>query len=329
MKAGEYQQYLFEKGALSIPLSLLDKLSVLDITPEELGYLIMAMGRCSNHKAASALGMAGKDPWTSWALDKGWALWNGAGESRHLVFDPLWNKLYQLWEAEKEVAAPCTAAGLAGAGFDYSRIMKELDRMRGSLSTTLREQQLIQEMNIKYGWGTEFILAFFQLCFKRGLIQIKNYRPLAEQIHRAGIYTLEGLAAFMDEVDWISRKASELKKDYLGSYGMVTIMERDLYVKWSQHWKMSHSVILRAAQESVGANNASFKYIDKVLEDWHEKGVDGLERAEKVILERNQEQQAFKAQKAAAMMGLAESKKKPEANQRPVERGNKNWSGVE
>lgn len=328
MKTGAYQQYLFEKGALNIPLHLLEKLSVLDISPEELGYLVLAMGRCGQDKTALAAGTAGKDPWTGWALDKGWACWQGAGEGRRLTFDPLWNRLYQLWEADQAVSGPAAMSSLTGSGFDYSRIMKELDRLRGSLSVTIREQQMIQEMNIKYGWGTEFILAFFQLCFKRGLTQIKNYRPLAEQIHRAGIHTLEGLTSFMDEVDWISRKASEIKKDYLGSYGMVTLMERELYVKWSQHWHMSHSVILRAAQESVGANNASFKYIDKVLEDWNEKGVDSLERAEQVIRERAQDQQALKAQKTAAS-NSPDLKKKPAADQRLVERGNKNWAGVE
>ncbi len=328
MKEGAYQQYLFEKGAVTIPLNLLEKLSSLDISPEELGYLVLAMGRCRQDKALTVPGAAGKDPWTGWALDKGWARWQDAGEDRNLAFDPLWNKLYQLWEADQAASGPAAASARTGSGFDYSRIMKALDRMRGSLSVTIREQQMIQEMNIKYGWGTEFILAFFQLCFKRGLTQIKNYKPLAEQIHRAGIHTMEGLASFMDEVDWISRKASEIKKDYLGSYGMVTLMERELYVKWSQHWHMSHSVILRAAQESVGANNASFKYIDKVLEDWHEKGVDSLERAEQVIQARTQEQQTQKAQKAAAASGL-EPKKKPAADQRLVERGNKNWAGVE
>jgi DnaD/phage-associated family protein len=283
---------------------------------------------------APAAPAAGRDPWLGWALDKGWAEWRGEGKNRRVVFDPLWRRLYALWlrEAqEREVVGQAAQTG----DFDYSRIVKELDRLRGNLGATTREKQFIQELNLRYGWSTDFILNYFRLCCRRGLSQIKNYQPLARQIHRAGIYTLDGLASFMNEVDWISRQAAEIKKDYLGLYGMVTVTERDYYVKWHVTWRQSHGIIVRAARETTGAANASFKYLDRILEDWHQRGLNTLEACEEAIQRREQD----KAAKVAAAKAKAEkakdaqtgkSKATPTKGRRQVERdGADLWAGYE
>jgi DnaD/phage-associated family protein len=317
MTVGSYYEFMHQTGNVTIPVYLIDKLQALDISPEEMGYLVLALAKPKQES----------DPWTGWALSKGWAKWEGTGEARRIVFAPLWDKLYQLWQKEQSQAAAAQQAGQTKADFDFSRILKELDRLRGSLSVTTREQQLIQEFNLKYGWSTDFILTFFQLCFQRGLTQLRAYRPLATQINRTGIYTLEGLISFMDNVDWISQKATEIKKDYLGLYGLVTVTERDLYVKWNVHWQFSHTVILRAAQETVGANNASFKYLDKILEDWHLQGVTSLETAEKAIAQRTAQKKADRDKKLNQRVeGVAP---KADDNRRMVKRGNKNWEGIE
>jgi DnaD/phage-associated family protein len=128
----------------------------------------------------------------------------------------------------------------------------------------------------------------------RDLTQIKNYKPLAASIHRSGIYTLDELTSYMNEVDWIGKQAAEIKKDYLGLYGMVTVMERDYYVKWHITWKFSYGIIVRAARESAGAANATFKYIDSILERWRDLGVDTLEACEEAIRLWNEEKKTIK-----------------------------------
>jgi len=292
MHAAAFAQFLQEKGSVSVPCWLLEKYQSMDIKPEELGYLLLALYQ--HGKAAAAVrpqdvpyGDSDKpavDYWTGRALDRGWAIWTGDEAQKQVAFDPLWQKLYQLWESEQEAAEREKHPRTTQAGdFDYSKIVKELDRLRGNLSVTLREQQLIQEFHLKYGWTTDFILNFFRLCSQRKLMQIKNYKPLADRIHRSGIFTLEGLAAFMDEVDWIGKQAEEIKRDYLGLYGMVTVMERDYYVKWHVTWRFSHVLIVRAAQESSGVSNATFKYIDTIMARWHDLGVQTLEACEEAI----------------------------------------------
>ncbi|MCL1849166.1 MAG: DnaD domain protein [Clostridiales bacterium] len=341
MLAGEYGQFTYEKGSVSFPCWLLEKYQALDIAPEELGYLLLAMYQLQKTAQAKGHGTKGEpyplnvnpgdNPWVGKALEKGWAKWSGDGEGRRVVLDPIWQQLYHLWETEQEAVQreESLEAGRKdgrkdgfGEDFDYSRIVKELDRLRGSLSVTVREQQLIQEFNIKYGWSTDFILHFFRLCSGRNLMQIKNYRPLAAQIYRSGIFTLEGLEAFMNEVDWISKQAAEIKKDYLGLYGMVTVMERDYYVKWHITWKFSHTLIVRAARESAGAANATFKYIDSIMARWHELGADTLEACEEAIRVWQEEKK-----EQAKARSAANRKSRAGASKPAKEREASPWSG--
>jgi DnaD/phage-associated family protein len=274
MEQESFSQFIFETGTAGVPVYLLEKMQQLNVSPECLGYLILALNKQKTGQSKEALA---KDPWIRWALGEGWAIWVPKGTSHQISFSPLWNRLYQIWIQEQE-KRPVMEAG----AFDYSKILKELDRMRGSLTVTLKEKQFIQELNLKYGWTTEFILMFFQLCFSRDMSQLKDYKTIAEKVYQGGLYTVDQLVSFMNEFDWTRKKVEEVKR-YLGQFGAVTIPQREMYVKWNQHWGIGHMLILRAAEESVRANNVSFKYLDKVLEDWRQKGVKDLAGAEEAI----------------------------------------------
>jgi DnaD/phage-associated family protein len=306
MEQGDFSQFMFETGTVGVPVYLLEKMQQLNLSPECLGYLVLALNKHRTGQSGEALA---KDPWIRWALGEGWAIWAG-GTARRISFSPLWNRLYQVWILERE-ERPAMEAG----EFDYGKILKELDRMRGSLTVTLREKQFIQELNLKYGWTTEFILTFFHLCFSRGMSQLKDYRTIAGKIYQGGLYTVDQLASFMNEIDWTQKKVEEVKR-YLGQFGAVTIPQRDLYVKWNQYWGMSHMLILRAAEESVRANNVSFKYLDRVLEDWHQKGVADLTDAEKAV--QTHDDQLKDAQRA-------DRPKAQPAARRITHSGNRRW----
>ena len=323
MLEAEFASFIQDKGHVSVSCWLLEKYQALNISPQELGYLLLALYHARRRGPRVSVSppetpddppleavygetpKAGKDPWMGWALDNGWAIWAGEGDDRRVVFDPLWRKLYDLWAGEREERSEKNkAGGFPDDGFDYSKIVKELDRLRGGPSVSIREIRLIQELNLKYGWSSDFILSFFRLCAQRDLLRVNNYNPLAVGINRAGIHTLEGLAEYMSDIDWVGKKAAEIKKDFLGRYGMVTVMEREFYIKWNIVWGFSHAIIARAAEETVGAANATFKYVDVVLARWRELGVKTLEDCEEAIKARieyyNKRDYASKAGASAA-----------------------------
>lgn len=280
MENAEFVQWLWGNGQVALPLPLLKKMQILNLTPEDIGCIALGLSRCQEGSAAAEL--AG-DKWVKWCLAQGWAQWQGQGEKRGITFAPLWRRLQQSWQ-ETEKAVPESAA--APGGFNYGRILKWLDQERGTLSVNLKEKQVIQEFNLKYGWSTELIIAFLQLAFERGHSKLPEYQPVARRAYENGVNTVEGMIAFMDNYDWVQYKAAEVKK-CIGQYGGVTRPQREMYLKWQNTWKFGHEVILRAAEETVRTNNPSFKYIDSVLESWREKGVEDISGAERAIREHD------------------------------------------
>lgn len=277
-----FLQWLWEEGQVVLPSVLMRKAQSINLSPEDLGCLTLAIARCQEGLSSEELA---SDKWVKWSIARGLAQWQGAGEKRRVSFAPLWRSLYISWQETAEKNEPYAVK--QKGGFNYSTILKWLDQERGTLSITIKEKQVIQEFNLKYGWTTEFILAFLHLAFERGQNQVHAYQPLAKKAYESGISTIEGLVAFMNDLDWIQHKVTEIKK-CIGQYGGATSPQRELYLKWQNVWKFGHELILRAAEETVRTNNPSFKYIDAVLENWHEKGVKDISDAKKAMQEHDQ-----------------------------------------
>lgn len=298
MQESEYLEWLMNGGQIAIPLTLLNNLQSLNLSPENLGYLLLGMA--GNKKPHSPAEMA-KNPWIRWCLTEGWAKWIGEGEEKAISFVPLWNKLYCLWEKKykiKEASKEVAAATSMQEEFNYNKIIKWLDQVRGTLSITLKEKHVLQEFNLQYGWSTDFILIFLQLCFERGENTLQKYQPIAKRVYTNGVQTVDELVAFMNDLDWIQYKVSEVKK-CVGQYGGVTRPQREMYLKWHRLWKFSHEVIMRAAEETVRTNNPSFKYIDGILADWHSKEVKDVQDAERALQQHDRNTKGEKRKKIA------------------------------
>ncbi len=302
-----FSQWLLEGGQVTIPLRLLENLQSLNISAENLGYLVLALTRVQEGLTPEELA---QDRWIKWSLSEGWAQWQGQGDMRKISFLPLMSKLYQIWQ--ESLSPKDSVVSKEQGSFEYGRILKWLDQTRGSLSLNLREKQVIQEFNLKYGWSTEFILIFLQLCFERGLNQVQAYQPVAKRVYESGIYTVNDLIAYMNDLDWMQYKVVEVKK-CIGQYGGVTKPQKEMYLKWHRQWGFSHEVIMRAAAETVRTNNPSFSYIDGILQNWREKGVTDLKSAEMAILEYDQKQTKRKS-------GSNESKRYSRADKRDLEK---------
>mgnify|MGYP000873107556 CR=1 FL=1 len=285
MQEPEYFAWMMAEGQIVVPLALLNNLQALNLSPENLGYLLLAMA--GSKKSLSAAELV-KNPWIKWSLAEGWASWVGDGETKKISFFPLWHNLYYLWQKQKKTEDVSEmATGKRQGEFDYSKIIKWLDQVRGTLSVTLKEKQVLQEFNLQYGWSTDFILIFLQLCFARGQNTLQKYQPIAKKIYVQGVQTVEELVSFMNDLDWTQYKISEVKK-CVGQYGGVTHPQREMYLKWSNLWKFSHEVIMRAAEETVRTNSPSFKYIDGILQDWYQKAVKSVQDAEIALQEHDQ-----------------------------------------
>lgn len=288
MENPEYIQWLMGEGHLAVPNVLLQNMQSLNLSPENLGYLLLALSASQQSKPTEELA---QNLWIKWSLSEGWARWLQEGEQKKISFLPLWDRLYYIWEKQTTAVQgeKSVSSSLKGE-FDYNKILKWLDQVRGTLSITFREKQVLQEFNLRYSWSTDFILIFLQLVFERGHTTLQTYQPIAKRVYENGVHTVEELISFMNELDWIQYKVLEVKK-CVGQYGGVTRPQREMYLKWQNQWKFGHEVIMRAAEETVRTNNPSFKYIDRILEDWFNRGVKNVTEALQAIREHDQKKE--------------------------------------
>lgn len=307
MENPEYIQWLMGEGHLAVPNVLLQNMQSLNLSPENLGYLLLALSASQQSKPTEELA---QNLWIKWSLSEGWARWLQEGEQKKISFLPLWDRLYYIWEkqiidAKGDKIVSCQQKG----EFDYNKILKWLDQVRGTLSITFREKQVLQEFNLRYGWSTDFILIFLQLVFERGHTTLQTYQPIAKRVYENGIHTVEELISFMNELDWIQYKVLEVKK-CVGQYGGVTRPQREMYLKWQNQWKFGHEVIMRAAEETVRTNSPSFKYIDRILEDWSNKGVKNVSDAIKALQEHDRKKEQLPTEKGGSWGKAARPQKK-------------------
>lgn len=275
MHEAAFTEWLHSGGQISIPIRLLQRMQILNIPPEKLGYLVLALAKSQEELSAEQMA---QDRWLKWALNEGWAVWRGEGNEKIISFTPLWDSIFQGW---KQSAKSKTENKV---DFEYATIVQWLDKMRGSISTTLTDKRYIQEFNLKYGWSTEFIIAFLELFYEKTDSRNHDYYYMARKVYNSGIDTINGLISFMNRQDWTLHKVEEVKK-YIGK-GPVTLGEKELYLKWQNQWKLSHELILQGAKSMTRTNNPNFNYLDKILEDWWSKGIKEPAETEKLLKHR-------------------------------------------
>lgn len=272
MEEAAFAQWLMEGGQVMIPIRLIHKIQILNIPPENLGYLVLALARSQEGLTSDQIV---QDRWITWSVAEGWATWEDKGANKTVSFAPLWDRLYQTWQQTAQ------ASKVSKGDFDYVKIVRWLDRVRGNVSVTLQDKQLLQEFNLKYGWTTDFIIAFLELYFEKTNFRGKAYDRLAHKVYKNGIDTVNGLINFMNQQDWTMQKLEEVKQ-YVGK-GSVTLGEKEMYLKWQNQWKLSHELILKGAQALTRTNRPNFNYLDKILEDWWQKGIKDPAGAEALI----------------------------------------------
>lgn len=284
-----FAHWLSQEGQLSVPMAIINHLTDIGLTTSDLGHLIVAWGKGQQKQSWTQLQGCSS---VRWCISSGLAKW----ENKEISWLPLYNKLFEIHSKDSQLSQQPVETEKKGE-FNYNRIIKWLDNRRGTLSATVKEKKVIQDFNLKFGWSTEFIISFLELCFERGQSNVWTYQNIAKRIFEAGINSIEELASFIDELDWLYHKVSEVKR-CIGQYGGVTQPQKEMYLKWSNSWGFSHDIIMRAGEETIRTNTPSFKYIDAILADWLAKGVKSLADAQKVLDIRGQEADTKKSKKS-------------------------------
>lgn len=124
----------------------------------------------------------------------------------------------------------------------------------------------------KYGFDEQVMLALFHYCANNHALHRNYIQTVADDWARNNIKTFKDL----DEFEAKKGKLNAIKKEIANKLRLsrnLTSYDEEYIVKWTNEYGYDISIIELALKKTSSMNNVSFEYFDRVLTDWHNKGL--------------------------------------------------------
>lgn len=128
----------------------------------------------------------------------------------------------------------------------------------------------------KYGFDEQVMLALFNYCAENRAVNRGYIQTVAEAWAKNNIKTFNDL----DEYETKRDKLNIIKKEIASRLRLsrnLTSYDEEYIIKWTTEYKYDISIIELALKKTSSMNSISFEYFDRVLTDWHEKGLNTVE----------------------------------------------------
>jgi DnaD/phage-associated family protein len=128
----------------------------------------------------------------------------------------------------------------------------------------------------KYGFDEQVMLALFNYCAENRALNRGYIQTVADSWAKNNIKTFNDL----DEYETKKDKLNVIKKEIASRLRLsrnLTSFDEDYIIKWTTEYNYDISIIELALKKSSSMNSISFEYFDRVLSDWHEKGLNTVE----------------------------------------------------
>ena len=147
----------------------------------------------------------------------------------------------------------------------------------------------------KYNFSEAVMLALFEQGYKNGAVQHRNYLlAVADSWAANNVKTHNDLDKYYIKLDKLNILEKDIKRA-LKIRRSLSTFESDMIERWSIEFCYEFDIIKLALAETIKISNPSFKYVDKILEDWHSKGFKTKED-----IEENQKQHEQKYRKTTS-----------------------------
>lgn len=134
-----------------------------------------------------------------------------------------------------------------------------------------------------YGFSDEYILMLLQHCVECKNTGWSYIRKLASDLYDLGIDTYEKLESHLASRRDKQSLEYKVRKLFGVGYREFTKRERTCFDRWVE-LKISFDLIQRAYEYAIDANKGTgWKYITKILENWHIKGAKTVADAEELL----------------------------------------------
>lgn len=148
-------------------------------------------------------------------------------------------------------------------------LLSDIEQVTGR-TLTAGEAQEIHSWLTELGAEPEIIALAYEYCMNRGKHNVKYISKVVEQWCNQGFKTKKEVQAYLDEVE----QRYGVQKRILQSLGMnrpATEAERELMDRWFDEMHFNLERVLEACGRTVSISNPNLRYVNKILENWHQE----------------------------------------------------------
>lgn len=124
----------------------------------------------------------------------------------------------------------------------------------------------------KFGFDEQVMIALFSYCADKKALHRNYIQAVAEGWSKNNIKNFEELDEYFSKME----KINVFKKDIIKKLRLnrpLNTFEEEYIVKWTTEYGYGMDIIDIALKRSTLKSNAGFEYYDKLLTDWHSKGL--------------------------------------------------------
>lgn len=161
---------------------------------------------------------------------------------------------------------------------EETALVREMLSACGVKATVVDEgKRLVYRDMLRYGDHAIVILAADAVGKRRGGHSLDAVTELLQAWHSKGLKTADAVKEYLLTVQQHNQLLKALYQS-AGREAAPTLHDRELLQKWQQNWLFSEPVLHKAA-EFAKSTDRPMLFMDKILQGWHDKGVDTVESA--------------------------------------------------
>ena len=145
----------------------------------------------------------------------------------------------------------------------------------------------------KYGFDEEVMVALFRYCFNRSALHRNYIQTVADAWYKNNIKTFNDLDSYYEKQEKLNVLYKSISKK-LGYNRQLTQYEQAYVEKWSVDYGFSLDIIEIALKKTTSKSNPNFDYLDKLLTDWHDRGLKKSEEIQDFLAQLKQRKKDIK-----------------------------------
>ena len=150
----------------------------------------------------------------------------------------------------------------------------------------------------KFGFDEQVMIALFDYCYKRSALHRNYIQTVAEAWASNNVKTWNDLDIYYQKQEKLNKIKKSIAKK-LGKQNNLTQYESAYIENWVSNFGYDMDIIELALKRTVFKQNPTFEYINKLITDWHERGLKTPDQVTAFIEQRRKQEKNAKELKAS------------------------------